>query len=109
MVHSMFLASKFINQDVIICYGDIIFDPKVSLSLKEKGNILPLNSEWLKIWKKRMPLNKIKKDAEDVVIKKNYLKFIGVKLRKNIQSINTWAYLNYQKKPTFRCYLFIKL
>ena len=54
MVHSMFLASKFINQDVIICYGDIIFDPKVSLSLKENGNILPLNSEWLKIWKKRI-------------------------------------------------------
>ena len=29
MVHSMFLPSKFIKDDVVICYGDIIFDPNI--------------------------------------------------------------------------------
>ena len=29
MVHSMFLASKKITNDVVICYGDIIFDKSI--------------------------------------------------------------------------------
>ena len=48
MVYSMFLASKLINEDVVICYGDIIFDPNLYLLLKKKENIMPLNSKWLK-------------------------------------------------------------
>ena len=77
MVHSMFLASKNIKSDVIVCYGDIIFDPKIfKLFIKEK-NIMPINSNWLTSWKKRMALKEIKKDAENLEIKKKVLVSIG--------------------------------
>ena len=36
MVYSSFLATKFIKEDVVICYGDIIFDSSIYNSLKEK-------------------------------------------------------------------------
>ena len=68
MVYSMFLASKFINQDVVICYGDIIFNPNVYNLITKKGNIIPLNVNWLKIWKKRMMNKDIKTDAENISI-----------------------------------------
>lgn len=82
MVYSMFLASKFINQDVVICYGDIIFNSNVYNLLNKKGNIIPLNINWLKIWKKRMITKNIKNDAENISIKNNYLSSIGGKIGK---------------------------
>ena len=36
MVHSMFLASRSIKSDIVICYGDIIFDPKIYELFKKK-------------------------------------------------------------------------
>ena len=42
---------------------------------------MPVNSNWLKYWKKRMGAKKIKKDAEDMVIKKNKLVSIGDKIK----------------------------
>ena len=36
MVYSMFLANKKINDDVVICYGDIIFDYKIIKLLRSK-------------------------------------------------------------------------
>ena len=36
MVYSLFLSSKFVTQDVIICYGDIIFNPNLYESLKKE-------------------------------------------------------------------------
>ena len=36
MVYSSFLATKFIKEDVVICYGDIIFDSSIYNILKEK-------------------------------------------------------------------------
>ena len=80
MVYSMFLSSKFIKEDVVVCYGDIIFNPKIFSYFKKKENIMPLNINWLKIWKKRMSKKKIKFDAENVVLKKNYLYSIGEKI-----------------------------
>ena len=80
MVHSMFLPSKFIKDDVVICYGDIIFDPNIFKLFVTKEDIIPLNINWLNIWKKRMSNKNIKEDAEDVVIKKNYLLCIGGKI-----------------------------
>ena len=53
MVYSMFLSSKFINQDVVICYGDIIFDSKIFNLFNEKKNIMPLNINWLNILEKK--------------------------------------------------------
>jgi len=80
MVYSMFLPSKFIKDDVVICYGDIIFDPNIFKFFAIKENMIPLNINWLNIWKKRMSNKDIKEDAEDVVIKKNYLLSIGGKI-----------------------------
>lgn len=77
MVHSMFLASKYIKTDVVVCYGDIIFDPKIFTLFKKEKNIMPINSNWLSIWKKRMTLKKIKKDAENLEIKKKLLISVG--------------------------------
>ena len=54
MVESIFLVKNKINSDVIISYGDIIFDEKIlSYLLEKKNTCLPLNSEWLKNWKRR--------------------------------------------------------
>ena len=80
MVYSLFLASKHINQDVVVCYGDIIFDPSIHKLLNKKDNLIPLNSSWFNIWKKRMGVKKIKNDAENVFVKKNYLYSIGEKI-----------------------------
>ena len=82
MVYSMFLSSKFINQDVVVCYGDIIFDSKILSLFTEKKNIMPLNINWLKIWKKRMSTKKIKVDAENIILKKGFLHSIGGKIEK---------------------------
>ena len=83
MVYSMFLPSKYINDDVVICYGDIIFDYKIYNLLVKKDNIIPLNINWLKIWKKRMSNTNIKKDAEDLSVKNNTLISIGGKISKS--------------------------
>jgi len=82
MVYSMFLPSKYITKDVVVCYGDIIFNSNIYNLLNKKGNIIPLNINWLKIWKKRMLTKNIKNDAENISIKNNYLSSIGGKIGK---------------------------
>ncbi len=77
MVESMFLASRNIKSDVVICYGDIIFDPNIFKLFKKEKNVMPINSNWLTSWKKRMALKEIKKDAENLEIKKKVLLSIG--------------------------------
>ena len=86
MVYSMFLSSPYINNDdLIICYGDIIFDLKIIKKMNTlKKNIIPLNTNWLELWKKRMPLHLIKKDAENVILKKNKIISIGEKIKDKI-------------------------
>ena len=49
MVYSMFLAHKFVNQDTVVVYGDIIFSSKIYKLLEENKNIIPANKNWLKI------------------------------------------------------------
>ena len=82
MVHSIFSASKYINDDVVISYSDIIFDYSIYKLLKKKVTLMPIKKGWLKIWKKRMSHEKINKDAEDLVIKRNKLISIGNKINK---------------------------
>ena len=82
MVYSLFLSSKFVTEDVIICYGDIIFDPNLYKSLKKRTNLIPLNKNWLKLWKKRMSKKNILNDAENLEVKNGYLKSIGAKIKK---------------------------
>ena len=84
MVHSLFCASKFIDQDVIVSYSDIIVHPKIfNMLKKEKGSVIPLNYKWLENWQKRMSLSEINKDAEDVRVKKNEVVSIGQPIKNN--------------------------
>ena len=82
MVYSLFLAKKFVNDDVLVCYGDIIFDSKIFNVLNKFNNLVPLNMNWLSLWKKRMNTNLIKRDAENVKIKNKQLIEIGTKFKK---------------------------
>lgn len=84
MVHSMFLASKYINQDVVICYGDILFEKKIINNISHKGNVMPVYTKWLWLWKKRMKKEMIKKDAENIILYKNIIKSIGEKIQKKL-------------------------
>jgi len=83
MVHSLMLSNKYLkkNEDIVVCYGDVIFNKNIFVILKKnKGNIMIGNKNWLKYWKKRMTIKNIKKDAETFSIKKNILKNIGYKI-----------------------------
>lgn len=108
MVHSMFLPSKFINQDVVICYGDIIFDPMIFDLLKEKQNIIPLNINWLKIWKKRMSTKEIKNDAEDVTLNNKFLHSIGGQIKKKYPKYQYMGIFKLKKNSFFSLNKFFK-
>ena len=85
MVHSLFVAIndiKNFNEDIIITYGDIIYNDKVIKKVKEcKSPIsVVVDLEWHKLWKMRManPLD----DAETLVKnKRNFIKDIGRKTK----------------------------
>ena len=48
-----FCAKKFIKNDIIIVYSDIIFDPKIIDQLKSKKiSSLALKKNWLKLEKR---------------------------------------------------------
>tara|TARA_B100000242_G_C42991648_1_gene460400 strand:- start:70 stop:801 length:732 start_codon:yes stop_codon:yes gene_type:complete len=81
MVESIFCANKFVKNDLVIVYSDIVFDPKIYDLLKTKNNIMPVNQSWKAIWKKRMNYKKIKKDAENIIIRGNKLVEIGEKIQ----------------------------
>ena len=73
MVFSLFLTKRFIKEDVIVVYGDVIFNNNVYDLLRRKKNILPVNINWFKNWKKRMPLIDVYQDAENIISKDNIL------------------------------------
>ena len=56
MVHSLSLVANKIKTDVVIMYGDIIFDEKIYSKLKNK-NIIPLIQKATKL-EKRMEIRK---------------------------------------------------
>ena len=66
--------------------------------LKDSKDILPVKRDWLKIWKKRMPENKIKFDAEDLEIKNNMLIRIGEKINKEMPKYQYMGILKLKKK-----------
>ena len=84
MVHSLFLIKNLNrNEDIIVCYGDVIFKHDLYKKFKNiKGNIMPINSNWLSYWKKRMNMKMIKNDAENLIIKKKIVRSIGKKIYK---------------------------
>ena len=84
MVYSFFCASKYIYKSVIVCYSDIIFDDKIFDILKKNYTSIIVKRNWYNYWKQRMSIKMILDDAEDLVIKKGYVKTIGGKIDKNI-------------------------
>ena len=89
MVHSLLLAKNHIKDktDIVVCYGDIIFDINILKFFQNKNkNLMPVNKNWLKYWKKRFRSNMIKNDAEDITIKKGKLISIGARIGKNFPS-----------------------
>ncbi len=84
MVSSLFCASDFIDDDVVISYSDIIFDQSILKKLiKCKKTTMPLNYSWLSSWEKRMNKKDIFNDAEDVKVKNKQILSIGGKIEKN--------------------------
>ncbi|MDC0940007.1 NTP transferase domain-containing protein [Candidatus Pelagibacter sp.] len=109
MVYSLFLAKKSVTEDVVIVYGDIIFDQNIYELLNEKKNLLPVNINWLKNWKKRMTMNNILKDAENLIIRNGKLFEIGTKLYKNKLPKHQFMGIIKLKKDAFiKCKNFFK-
>ncbi len=86
MMYSFYLSLKNSNEDTIICYSDIFFKTSIFTKIikkKDKQSVLvPVLTNWKKIWKIRNKLNK--NDAEDLKIdKKNNILNIGQKIKKN--------------------------
>ena len=108
MVESIFCAKKFINDDVVIVYSDIIFDTNIYNLLKKKNNIMPVNSSWEKIWSLRMNKKRIKYDAENIVIRKNTLVSIGGKIESEFPKNQFMGIVKFLKKDFNRMYEFYK-
>ena len=103
MVYSSFLANPS-EKEIVICYGDIIFDNKIFNLLKnsKKKNLVLINSNWLKYWKKRMTKKKILNDAEDIRIDKNKkLLTIGGKIKK-LPSFQYMGIIKLENKNYFK-------
>ena len=82
MLHSMILALKKIDDDIVLSYSDIIYDQSICKKIcKSKKEIhLPILSDWKKVWIKRK--KNIYQDAEELKIdKKNNLIKIGDKIK----------------------------
>jgi len=78
MVQSLYCAKKFVKKDVIIAYSDIFFDPRIIDKLKTmRRSSLALKKNWLSIWKRRMKMSEVLKDAENVVLSKKRVLSIG--------------------------------
>ncbi len=82
MVYSIFLGLNIIQDDTIITYSDILYDKRIlkKLATKEKIIKLPIKQNWEQIWKIRKKF--YKNDAENLVVKKNFLVEIGNKILK---------------------------
>ena len=109
MVYSLFLTRRFVKQDVVVVYGDIVFDEKIKTLLKNDADVLPVNSNWLKNWKKRMSFKKLIKDAENLILKDDKLIEIGTKIdKKKLPKYQFMGIIKLKKKTFFRCYDFFK-
>lgn len=108
MVYSLFLVSKFIKDDLIVCYGDIIFDKNIINILKGKKNLMPINSNWLKVWKNRMTNKEIINDAENLEIKGKYLQSIGGKIKTRLPKYQYMGIFKITKKSFNKLNLLFK-
>jgi len=105
MVESLMLAShKIKKNDIIISYADIFFSPKIIKSLiKYKENILPLNKNWLKSWKKRYKkISYIKTDAEELIVKNKKISHIGDKIYDKLPKYQYMGILKINNKTFYK-------
>jgi len=82
MVYSFFCAQEEFNDDIILCYGDIIFDSKIPEALLKSTDdfAVIVDKEWQKQWALRMedPLT----DAESMKVdKQNNIIELGKKAK----------------------------
>lgn len=109
MVESLMLSKKvLIKKDILIVYGDIFFDKNILKKLvKIKGNIIPINANWLKSWKKRYKtIEKIKSDAEDLIISRKNIISIGNKITKKIPKYQYMGILKISFKSFLKLHKF---
>ena len=109
MVYSLFCASKYINNNVVISYADIIFDKNIfNLFMKHGESSIIIYKNWLKLWKKRMNKKKILKDAENLTLKNNYVENIGEKINKNCPKYQFMGLLKLTKLDFNKLNIFFK-
>ena len=111
MVHSLFSIkkSKIKNQNLVVCYSDIIFDPKIYKEFRKNNfTFLPVNIKWLKLWKQRMNVKSIKNDAEDLITKNNKIISIGEKIKKRIPKYQFMVLMKIMNKDFFKLKKFYK-
>lgn len=120
MVYTLFCAKEIFDgsEDILISYGDIIYNNKVFESIKKANNEINVvvDRKWKKYWEARMedPL----KDAETLKIDENgYIKEIGkkpntyndieaqyiglIKIRKDVVSRIKQCYENLDKNKNY--------
>lgn len=111
MVESLMLAKdKIKNNDIIVSYADIFFDPKIlKLIIKKKNNVLPLNKGWFKSWKKRYKsLDAIRKDAENIVVSKKKIKSLGGRILKILPKLQYMGILKITNNTFLKMHKFYK-
>ena len=109
MVYSLFKIKDVKEKEIVICYSDIIFDQNIFQNfIKRKKNIILLKKNWLKVWKGRMPLSEIIKDAEDVKVEKNILKSIGKKIKNKLPTYQFMGIVKISTKEFFKLKVFFK-
>ena len=98
MVESLFCVSERIYKDCIMVYSDIVFDLSILKNLiNKRGTLMPVNTEWLNLWKKRMSYKEIKHDAENLTINNNYISKIGGCINKKFPSTQYMGILRIAK------------
>ena len=105
MVESLILCKKKLKRgNLIILYSDIYFDQKIINKIKKiSGNVIAVNSNWLKSWKQRYStLDKIKEDAEDLITYKGKIKSIGDKIGKKLPNFQYMGILKIEEKTFYK-------
>jgi choline kinase len=104
MVYSLFKVRSIKSNNIVVCYGDIIFDETIFNDLKKNysNSFVLLKKNWLKVWKGRMKYNKIKNDAENVEIKNNCLISIGNKITNKLPKYQYMGIIKLKKKDFFK-------
>lgn len=109
MVYSLFCSKKYIHQDVIISYGDIIYDDKIiDKMINFDKTHIPLNKNWLNLWKKRMSEKKINNDAENLITKRNKVISIGEKITNIRPKLQFMGLIKLKYKDFAKLYRYFK-